>query len=264
MTVAMTARWRAPSVRRPRLARAAPIGQLGNRPTFASRIVHLGNLVAQRDDVVLMTTPATEERRALADELLNVGPDAPTLIPDWDAKMMAAHIVLRDRRPDAAAGIVVKQLADHTAKVQRELAQRPFEKLVEEVRHGPPVWSPARIGQVDRLLNTAEFFVHLEDVRRAQPAWEPRTLDGGLVDDLYSALKRMASQLTKSSPVGLTLTATEGRSPITAHGGSPMITVTAPVGELTLWAFGRQTHALVDFDGSPDAIAAAEKASFGL
>ena len=37
-----------------------------------------------------------------------------------------------------------------------------------------------------------------------------------------------------------------------------------PVGELTLFVNGRQAHALVDFDGPADAIAALRVASFGL
>ena len=51
-----------------------------------------------------MATPATMERRRFADELLAVGPDAPTLCTGWAARDLAAHVVLRDRRPDAMPG----------------------------------------------------------------------------------------------------------------------------------------------------------------
>ena len=52
-----------------------------------------------------MTTPATLERRRFADALLEVGPDAPTLCDGWSTRDLAAHVVLRDRRPDAAGGL---------------------------------------------------------------------------------------------------------------------------------------------------------------
>lgn len=211
-----------------------------------------------------MTTPATQERHNLADELLKVGPDAPTLDEGWDTRMLAAHIVLRDRRPDAATGIVVSALSAHTEKVQKKLAKEPWDKLVAEVRQGPPAWSPTAIPAVNRFLNTIEFFVHLEDVRRAQKSWDPRDLDSALQDDLYAGLKRMARQLTKKAPDGITLAPTEGTKPIVAHDEQPMVTVTAPIGELVLWTFGRQSHALVTFDGPDDAIAALNDSKFGL
>lgn len=46
------------------------------------------------------------------------GPDAPTLCEGWTARDLAAHLVVRERRLDAAPGILVPQLAGYTAKVQ--------------------------------------------------------------------------------------------------------------------------------------------------
>ena len=40
------------------------------------------------------------ERKALADLLAALGPDAPTLCTGWETRDLAAHIVLRERRPD--------------------------------------------------------------------------------------------------------------------------------------------------------------------
>ena len=45
-----------------------------------------------------------EERRALCELLDETGPDAPTLCEGWTTGDLAAHLVLRERRPDAAAG----------------------------------------------------------------------------------------------------------------------------------------------------------------
>lgn len=212
-----------------------------------------------------MTTPATRERHRLADELEAVGPDAPTLCGGWDTRMLAAHIVLRDRRPDAAPGILIPAFAGHTERVQKDLAKKPFDELVDEVRDGPPVWNPARIPAVDRAMNSAEFFVHLEDVRRAQPKWDVRDLADDEVNDLYAALKRMAPRLTHSSPVGITLTPDDDEhQPVVARSGDEMVTVSGPVGELVLWAFGRKPEAKVDIDGSDSAVAAAVDAKFSL
>ncbi|HBA95165.1 MAG TPA: TIGR03085 family protein, partial [Acidimicrobiaceae bacterium] len=50
---------------------------------------------------------AQAERAALCDLLLDVGPEAPTLCEGWTAAHMAAHLVLRERRPDVGLGLVL-------------------------------------------------------------------------------------------------------------------------------------------------------------
>jgi len=211
-----------------------------------------------------MTSAATE-RAALCDLFDDVGPDAPTLCTGWTTRDLAAHLVVRERRPDGAIGILVKPFAAHGEKVRLGEAAKPWADLVEAVRTGPPIWSPTRIGAVDRAANTVEFFVHHEDVRRAQPGWEARPLDEELAGDLAGALGRMARALARRSPVGLTLVATGSPGgPIVARRGEPMVTVSGPIGELTLLAYGRGDHARVDFDGLPEAVAALQSASLGL
>ena len=81
---------------------------------------------------------ARHERAELADLLAAVGPDSPTLCGGWSTRDLAAHLVLRERRPDAAAGILVKPLAAYTARVQEELAAHSWDELVSQVRSGPP------------------------------------------------------------------------------------------------------------------------------
>lgn len=211
-----------------------------------------------------MTTPATLERRRFADELLAVGADAPTLCEGWTARDLAAHVVLRDRRPDASAGVLVPMLSGYTEKVQSKIASQGYDHIVDQVRSGPPVWSPARIDKVDRLMNTTEFFVHLEDVRRAQPDWTVRELDADLVDDLDAALRRTAKMFARKAPAGLTLEPNGGRAQVVAREAEPMVTVRGPVGELVLWMFGRQDHAQVTYEGPEDAVEALRTASFGI
>lgn len=210
-----------------------------------------------------MSTPASRERRQLADDLLAAGPDAPTLCGDWTARDLAAHVVIRERRPDAAVGILVGALSGYTDKVQAKTADDDWSDLVERVRSGPPVWSPTRIDKVDRAVNTIEFFVHTEDVRRAADGWTPRELDAELENDLAAALARAAKMLTKSAPTGVTL-APDGREPFVAHEGEPMVTVRGPIGELVLFVYGRQDHALVEIDGTDDAAAQLRAAKFGI
>ncbi|MGH8989581.1 MAG: TIGR03085 family metal-binding protein, partial [Acidimicrobiales bacterium] len=111
-----------------------------------------------------MSAYAQSERRELCELLDEVGPDAPTLCEGWNAQDLAAHLVLRERRPDAAVGILVRRLRPYTDRVQRELRDRPWPSLVDKVRSGPP----ALLRPVDELVNVVELFVHHEDLRRAR------------------------------------------------------------------------------------------------
>lgn len=211
-----------------------------------------------------MSTPATLERRRFADELLAAGPNAATLCGEWTTRDLAAHSVLRDRRPDAAAGLVVPALSGYTEKVQGAIADRDYARTVARIRQGPPLWSPTRLDRIDRLVNTTEFFVHLEDIRRARPDWTARELDEDLVDDLDAALRRTAKIFARKAPAGITLEPDGGRPHVVAKDAEPVVTVRGPVGELVLWMFGRQDHALVTYDGPDEAVEALRTASFGI
>ena len=211
-----------------------------------------------------MSTPATLERGRFADALEAAGPDAPTLCEGWTTRDLAAHVVLRDRRPDAAIGVLVSKLSGYTNKVQSKIAARDFEQIVDQVRGGPPVWSPTRIDAVDRATNTIEFFVHLEDIRRAEPGWEPRELGDDLQDDLDAALRRSAKMFARKAPAGLVLEPDHGRPRIVANEAEPSVTVRGQIGELVLWMYGRQEHARVQYEGPDDAVEALRAASFGI
>lgn len=213
-----------------------------------------------------MTTAAWTERLALCDLFDQVGPDAPTLNEGWLCRDLAAHIVIRENRPDSALGILagnVAAFAAHTKKVQDGVAARPFPDIVNQIRKGPAKWSPARIEAVDRAMNTIEFFVHHEDVRRAVDGWTARELSAELTRDLQSLFGRMGKGLVRSAPAGITFAA-DGRDPIVAKQGDEMVTVSGPIGELVLWAYGRQAHSLAKLDGPADVVAALQQASFGI
>jgi uncharacterized protein (TIGR03085 family) len=210
-----------------------------------------------------MSTHAQRERLLLADLLEMVGPNAPTLCDGWKARDLAAHVVVRERRSDAAAGIVIKALAPRLERVQAEFAAKPYEELLQLIRTGPPRLSPYALKQVDEAANTVEFFVHTEDVRRAQPDWTPRELDPVFADALWARLERAARMLGRRSPVGLVLRLPDGRTAV-AHRGTPVVTATGDAGELTLFAFGRQDAARVELDGDVDALAKLRGATLGI
>ncbi|TGB14050.1 TIGR03085 family metal-binding protein [Streptomyces sp. MZ04] len=201
-----------------------------------------------------MSTHAKRERLLLADLLEAAGPDAPTLCEGWNARDLAAHVVVRERRADAAGGVLIKQLAARLERVQAEFAAKPYEELIQLIRTGPPRFSPFNLKQIDEASNTVEFYVHTEDVRRAQPDWTPRDLDPVFSDALWSRLERMARLVGRGAPVGVVLRRPDGQTAV-ARKGTPVVTVTGDPGELVLFAYGRQDAAKVELDGEKDAVA---------
>ncbi|MER8033830.1 TIGR03085 family metal-binding protein [Streptomyces hydrogenans] len=200
-----------------------------------------------------MSTHAKRERLLLADLLEAAGPDAPTLCEGWRTRDLAAHVVVRERRPDAAAGTLVPALKERLQRVQDEFAAKPYEELVQLVRTGPPRFSPFTIKQVDEGANVVEFYVHAEDVRRAQPGWSARELDPVFADALWSRLEKGARLLGRKAPVGLVLRRPNGQT-VVAHKGTPVVTVSGEPGELTMYLYGRTEVAKVGLEGEPDAI----------
>jgi len=53
------------------------------------------------------------ERAELCDLFQQVGPDAPTLCEGWNTRDLLAHMLVRERRPDAAIAIVVPFFREH-------------------------------------------------------------------------------------------------------------------------------------------------------
>ncbi|MFJ8488224.1 TIGR03085 family metal-binding protein [Streptomyces sp. NPDC094038] len=201
-----------------------------------------------------MSTFAKRERLLLADLLETAGPEAPTLCEGWVTRDLAAHVVVRERRPDAAGGTVIKQLAPRLEKVTAEFAAKPYEELIQLIRTGPPRFSPFQLKQVDEAANTVEFYVHTEDVRRAQPDWSARELDPVFQEALWARLERTARLLGRGLPTGLVLRRPDGQTAV-AHRGAPVVTVTGEPSELLMFAFGRQGTAKVEVAGDENAIA---------
>jgi uncharacterized protein (TIGR03085 family) len=192
---------------------------------------------------------AQMERRTLADLLLAVGPDAPTINEGWRSRDLAAHLVVRERRPDAAAGILLKPLRGHSERVQAAVAAQPYPRLVDQVRRSP-WWSPVSNRLTDELANLLEFFIHHEDLRRAQPDWRPRESSRELTAALWRRLPAVARLTLRRFP-GAVLVQAPGHGELsTGAGGEPLRLVGDP-GELALFLFGRQRVARVQLDGPP-------------
>ncbi len=203
-----------------------------------------------------MPTLARGERRRLADLLIAAGPDAPTLCAGWTTRDLAAHLVLRERRMDAAAGIRIRALAGHTARVQARYAARPYEELVRLFRDGPPALSPFALPGADEAANTVEYFVHAEDVRRAGD-WEPQAVAPALAEALWRRLPMLAQlEAGRKSPVRLVLLRADGGRAEAGPEGGGYVEVTGEPGELALFAFGRGARARVHVAGAREAVAA--------
>ena len=216
---------------------------------------------------------ARDERLALCALLDETGPREPTLCQGWTTLDLAAHLVLREHRPDAGAGVLGGPFAAHTRSVQRKLTERtPYRRLIQIIRNGPPRLSVFGLPGADEWGNTVEFFVHHEDVRRAQPGWEPRKLDQGLSEELWHRLG-MAKFILRKAPVGVELVRDDEPGPtesgvprirITAKARTPVVAVIGAPAELTMWVFGRTSAARVRLDGSEGAVGAIKTASWRM
>lgn len=196
-------------------------------------------------------TAASRERAALVDTMRDVGPDAPTLCGDWTVRDLAAHLVIRERRLDAAPGIMIPALAGYTARKQQHLTDTTqWPELLDMVASGPPLYSPLRL--LDPLVNTTEMFIHHEDVRRAAPGWQPRSLDG----DLASALRRQVRFAVRMSlgraRATVTLKDSDGTT-LVSVGKGPQCTITGAAPELLLFLSGRDA-VQVEFGGDDDTV----------
>jgi uncharacterized protein (TIGR03085 family) len=181
------------------------------------------------------------ERWALCDLLAELGPDAPTLCEGWRSADLAAHLVTRDRRPDAMPGMVVRAppFGPWTDRVQRGVRDKTtWGSLLGQARSGPP----ALLKPLDHQLNTIEYFVHHEDLRRAQPGWAPRSLATADEAVLWHHLRYLRLM---PHPSAARLEA-PGQPPLVLSRKGGGTVVHGPVGELALWLMGRQNVARVE------------------
>ena len=209
-------------------------------------------------------TITADERGAMCDLFDKLGPDEPTLCEGWTTRDLLAHLLVRERRPDAAGGILIPMLAKRTERVMASIATKPYADMIEQFRGGPPIWSPFVIPVFGDKANLAEFFVHHEDIRRAQPDWEPRAEDAVRDDALWRLLKLMGRLLLRRSPGGVVLRSA-GRADLVVRKGEPGVILVGLPGEIVLLAYGRHADkARVVVQGDPGDIAAFDASPRGL
>ncbi|MDX2355582.1 TIGR03085 family metal-binding protein [Dietzia sp. PP-33] len=210
---------------------------------------------------------AQRERSALVETMRATGPDAPTLCEGWTTRDLAAHLVVREARPDAAAGVIVPALASRLEELRLRETERSWDDLLERIAAGAPWYSPLRYA--DRVANAAEYLVHHEDVRRADGEWTTREFDAEDLDRIWALgttvartfLRRVAARVDLRTPSEIRLTKRGAVS--TGAALAPMVSVTAHPVELLLWAFGRDAVD-VDISGAQQGIDAVEAVSRGL
>src|SRR5215210_3225922 len=118
----------------------------------------------------------SRERAALADLLDELGPDAPTCCAGWTTAHMAAHLVVRDRRPDAMPGYGWEEagfggpLASWSHRVEDRLRTgTPFPELVARL-----VAPRARAGHPGPALDAGHAVRPTEPWRGGAPAHRRR------------------------------------------------------------------------------------------
>ncbi len=205
-----------------------------------------------------MTNWASYERRQLVELMRDRGPQAPTLCDGWTVKDLAAHIAIRERRPDAALGIIFSSATGHTKRVQDDYANKPWEELMHLVAVGAPLWNPMGFPGIDNTANLFEMFVHHEDVHRAADQWKPRELQPELEQVLWKRLSSAGRLMWRRAKVGIVLD--NGTSQIIvkqAPKGFGSVTITGTTSDLVLASFGRQQVALT-YSGEPADVAIAK------
>src|SRR3954471_3541347 len=207
-----------------------------------------------------MTSWATHERAALADALAELGPDAPTLCGGWTTKDMAAHVYVRERRPDAALGVL--PLGPLSAYTNRGMASTlrtlGYDEILRRISHVP---AHLRVGPLDSLINTVEYFVHTEDVRRPN-ALPARDLPDDFERTIWRRLSKQARLSFRRVDARVKLVPTIGE-PVEIGRGEPLGIHGRP-SELMLLAFNRKDAAKVDLIGSTTAVDKLQSATLGL
>lgn len=199
---------------------------------------------------------AQRQRAALADLLEELGPFAPTKCEGWQTQDLAAHLYIRERRPDALPGIGSERFADRTQRIQMaELHRNGFLPIVQAIR--TPGWI---MRPLDNLVNSSEFFIHHEDVLRANG--RSQTLTAKEQQHLWPVAKVLARKAQHAYQGQLTLTRTDTGARQKIGKGNRPIHLSGLPSELLLYLSGREAD--VEVTGEEDAMARWKDAIGGL
>lgn len=207
-------------------------------------------------------SPTADERSALADQFERLGPDAPTILPGWDAAQLLDHLLVRERYGHHAMGARLPGVfGRHSRAALEDLRALPWAEQTELLREGPPAYSP--VGRVDSITGNAEILIHHEDLRRAQPGWQRRDLSPAQQHQVWRTV-RLFSRAMLRVPADITLVSALGgirRSSRRARGtlrvhGEPL--------ELLLWVSGRDEIAQVRIHGDTGGLEALQEGRRGM
>lgn len=205
------------------------------------------------------------DRAHLVDALEAAGPGEPTLCEGWQTEHLAAHVVLRETSPLAAAGVVLP-LARGRAEAQLEslaAASRSPEgwaELLARVAAGPRAISPVAWG--GDKANLVELAVHTEDVRRGAGPAAPLERTDDHLDALFDQLRLAARLYYRKADAGIVLVVPGGRRAKVRgpRGAAGTVVVRGSEIDLLLHATGRTGAAVVELEGDPADVAGLERA----
>ena len=209
-----------------------------------------------------MTSIAASERRELCVLAQRLGPDAPTLCGEWTVKDLVVHLLLRERSA-ASVGMLAPVMSGVLERAAARRGEQEFASLVDQLRNGPPLYSPFRLPRVGAKLNLLEFYVHHEDVRRAQALWEPRSLPRTTEDGIWGVVRVAGRALAARCDLGIVAERSDTGEQATVRKGVPEVTVRGLPSEVTLYLHGRKDQARVELLGAAADVAALEKARLG-
>ncbi len=198
----------------------------------------------------------TGPRADLVAALRAARPTDPTLCEGWEARHLAAHVVLRERRPVQMA-LSMARSVDPTAPLADDASDEAgYARLVDQVEEGPSRLSPLEWAPA---ANVVEFLVHAADVRRGQDLPEaPGELPEHLTAAVWRSVRPMATRRYRRAAarggVGLVLVSPLARA-VLARGERSAVLSGTPL-ELALWVSGRERASLARVEGPDDAVAA--------
>ncbi|WP_114854758.1 TIGR03085 family metal-binding protein [Brachybacterium sp. YJGR34] len=202
-----------------------------------------------------------DERGAFAETFLALGPEAPTILPGWDALDLLEHLLLREAAPHLMVGALLPGAVGRRAVAAREqLRTTPWEQLVGRFADGPPPLSPT--GRVDALTGQGELLIHHEDLRRAQDGWEPRRLPPEIRADAWRATGLMARAMRV--PAEVILVSPHAGRRVGSRRAAGGLRVHGEEIELLLWVTGRDEVARVRIDGDTGGLRALEEGRRGF
>ncbi len=203
---------------------------------------------------------AHQERVQLVELCRSLGPDAPTACGGWTTADLAAHLYIRERRPDAAGGVIGGPLAGYAERTMRSVLRvHDYEHVLSRLEAGPPF--PLRL--TDELMNLHEFFVHHEDVRRMN-GLDRRELPADMERVMWTRLRRIL-RLSYRHVKGVQLEVVTAQGDRAVIGGSgDRVRLYGDVAEVFLYSFNRKDIAAVELTGDEAAIGRVRTAQLGV